>query len=75
MGIRKPRPTASRLRPVYLADFLPEKVWRTFYNEVLPDFLAYGFAHSINRHFNRILKGLSHEIDLKNFDQNLQNLA
>jgi hypothetical protein len=55
VGIRKPRPTASRLRPVYLADFLPEKVWRTFYNEVLPDFLAYGFAHSVNRHFNRIL--------------------
>jgi hypothetical protein len=42
-----PRPTASRLRPDYLADFLPEKIWRTFYNEVLPDFLAYYFPHSL----------------------------
>jgi hypothetical protein len=37
------RPKASRLRPDYLADFLHEKIWRTFYNEVLPDFLAYYF--------------------------------
>ncbi len=37
------RPTASRLRPDYLADFLPEKIWLTFYIEVLPDFLAYYF--------------------------------
>ncbi len=34
-----------------MADFLPEKIWRTFYNEVLPDFLAYGFAHSVNKYF------------------------
>jgi hypothetical protein len=34
-------------RPDYLADFLTEKIWRTFYNEVLPDFLAYYFAHSV----------------------------
>jgi len=26
-----------------LADFLHEKIWRTFYIEVLPDFLAYYF--------------------------------
>jgi hypothetical protein len=55
MGLGKPRPTASRLRPVYLADFSPENIWRTFYNEVLPDFLAYGYAHSVIRHFNRIV--------------------
>jgi hypothetical protein len=42
-GLRKLRPTASRLRPDYLADFLHEKIWRTFYIEVLPDFLAYYF--------------------------------
>jgi hypothetical protein len=42
-GVRKLRPTASRLRPDYLADFLHEKIWRTFYIEVLPDFLAYYF--------------------------------
>jgi hypothetical protein len=39
--LKKPRPIDSRLRPDYLADFLPEKIWRTFYNEVLPDFLAH----------------------------------
>jgi hypothetical protein len=37
------RPTASRLRPDYLADFLHEQIWRTFYIVVLPDFLAYYF--------------------------------
>ncbi len=37
------RHTASRLRPDYLADFLHEKIWRTFYSEVLPEFLAYYF--------------------------------
>jgi hypothetical protein len=47
----KPRPTASRLRPDYLADFLPEKIWRTFYNEVLPDFLAYYFALFVHKYF------------------------
>jgi hypothetical protein len=45
--LKKPRPIDSRLKPDYLADFLPEKIWRTFYNEVLPDFLAYYFAHSV----------------------------
>ena len=42
-GVRKLRPTASRLRPDYLADFLPEQIWRTFYIVVLLDFLAYYF--------------------------------
>ncbi len=42
-GVRKLRPTASRLRPDYLADFLHEQIWRTFYIVVLPDFLAYYF--------------------------------
>jgi hypothetical protein len=42
---RKPRPTASRLSPVYLADFL---IWQIFYYEVLLDFLASGFVHSVN---------------------------
>ncbi len=41
--VSKPRPTASRLRPDYLADFLPEQIWRTFYIVVLLDFLAYYF--------------------------------
>ncbi len=51
MGIRKPRPTASRLRPDYLADFLPKKIWQSFFNEVLPDFLAYYFTHSVIKFF------------------------
>ncbi len=52
----QPRPTASQLRPDYLADFLPEKIWRTFYNEVLPDFLTYYFPHSVQKNiFYRIL--------------------
>jgi hypothetical protein len=38
-----PTGTASRLRPDYLANFLHKKIWRTFYIEVLPDFLAYYF--------------------------------
>jgi hypothetical protein len=42
-GVRKLRPTASRLRPDYLADFLPEQIWRTFYIVILLDFLAYYF--------------------------------
>jgi hypothetical protein len=42
-GVRKLRPTASRLRPDYLADFLHEQIWHTFYIVVLPDFLAYYF--------------------------------
>jgi hypothetical protein len=41
--VRKLRPTASRLGPDYLADFLPEQIWRTFYIVVLLDFLAYYF--------------------------------
>jgi hypothetical protein len=41
--ISKKRPTASRLGPDYLADFLPEQIWRTFYIVVLPDFLTYYF--------------------------------
>ena len=32
-----------------------KEIWLTFYNEVLPDFLANGFAHSAIKHFNRIL--------------------
>ena len=42
-GVRKLRPTASRLGPDCLADFLPEQIWRTFYIVVLLDFLAYYF--------------------------------
>jgi hypothetical protein len=42
-GVRKLRPSASRLRSEYLADFLHEQIWRTFYIVVLPDFLAYYF--------------------------------
>jgi hypothetical protein len=45
---RKPRPTASRLNPVDLADFLARKDLADFLHEVLLDFLAYSFAHSVN---------------------------
>ncbi len=34
-----------------------------------------GFIGEVSITFVKYLKGLSHEIDLKNFDKNLQNLA
>jgi hypothetical protein len=42
------RPTASRLSPVDLADFLARKDLAYFLHEVLLDFLAYSFAHSVS---------------------------
>jgi hypothetical protein len=45
---RKPRSAASRLSPVDLADFLARKDLADFLHEVLLDFLAYSFAHSVN---------------------------
>ncbi len=42
------RPTASRLSPVDLAVFLARKDLADFVHEVLLDFLAYSFAHSVN---------------------------
>jgi hypothetical protein len=46
--LRAPRPTASRLSSVDLADFLARKDLTDFLHEVLLDFLAYNFAHSVN---------------------------
>jgi hypothetical protein len=40
--------TVSRLSLVYLADFLARKDLADFLHKVLLDFLAYGFAHSVN---------------------------
>ncbi len=45
------RPAASRLCPVDLADFLVRKDLADFLHEVLLDFLAYSFAHSVNNIF------------------------
>ncbi len=42
------RPIASRRSSVNLADFLFRKDLADFLHEVLLDFLAYGFAHSVN---------------------------
>ncbi len=36
---------------------------------------ALSAVRRLSRAKNKCLKGLSHEIDLKNFDENLQNLA
>jgi hypothetical protein len=45
---KRQRPTASRLSPVDLADFLARKDLADFLHEVLLDFLAYSFAHSVS---------------------------
>jgi hypothetical protein len=38
-------------------------------------YMRKGFQFLIYEEIRKYLKGLSHEIDFKNFDKNLQNLA
>ncbi len=47
-GLPSGKPTASRLSSVNLADFLARIDLADFLHEVLLDFLAYSFAHSVN---------------------------
>ena len=68
-GVRKLRPTASRLRPDYLADFLPEQIWRTFYIVVLLDFLAYYFPRF------RVQKDILSYLNITNYNFGLSALT
>ncbi len=46
--IQKEGPTAARLSSGSLADFLARKICQIFYLKLLLDFLAVGFAYSVN---------------------------
>jgi hypothetical protein len=45
---QKAGPTAARLSSGSLADFLARKIWQIFFLNLLLDFLAVGFAYSVN---------------------------
>ncbi len=58
-----------------MAELLSWKLLSTISRELDRASVETEFVHNTSIQSKNFLKGLSHEIDFKNFDKNLQNLA